>query len=49
MPFFIFVCLSVILFAFLVMLSIQLIRIEKALIEISETTEAMVKKFYGNN
>jgi hypothetical protein len=30
------------------MLAVQIIRMEKALIEISEITESMVKKFYGN-
>lgn len=49
MPFFVFVCLAVIICSFLIMLAIQLIRMEKALIEISEITESMVKKFYGNN
>lgn len=48
MHIFVFICLSVLLVAFLLMLSIQLIRMEKTLTEISELTEAMVKKFYGN-
>lgn len=49
MPFFVFVCLSVFICAFLIMLTVQLIKMEKALIEISEITESMVKKIYGNN
>jgi hypothetical protein len=48
MPFFVFVCLAVIACSFLIMLAVQIIRMEKALIEISEITESMVKKFYGN-
>jgi len=47
-PFFVFVCLAVIVCSFLIMLVVQLIKMEKALIEISEITESMVKKFYGN-
>ncbi len=49
MPFFVFVCLAVIICSFLIMLAIQLIRMEKALIEISEITESMVKRFYGSD
>jgi hypothetical protein len=49
MPFFVFVCLAVIICSLLIMLSVQLIKMEKTLIEASEITESMVKKFYGNN
>ncbi len=49
MPFFVFVCLAVVVCSFLIMLAIQLIRMEKAIIEISEITESMVKKFYKND
>ncbi|NLW31247.1 MAG: hypothetical protein GXY77_07315 [Fibrobacter sp.] len=44
---FIFICLAALLSAFLVMISVQLIRIEKSVSQITEITEIHVKKMYG--
>ncbi|NLE00116.1 MAG: hypothetical protein GX640_09590 [Fibrobacter sp.] len=47
MPGFVFTLLAILVIAFLIMLTIQLIRIERTIIDISEVTEARVKKLYG--
>jgi hypothetical protein len=49
MPFFVFICLSVMLIAFLIMIAIQLIRVEKMVTLLSEQTEAKVKFLFGKS
>lgn len=44
---FIFTCIALFITAFLVMIAIQLIGIEKVISEITEITELHVKKIYG--
>lgn len=47
MVFFILMCLSTLIVALLVMLSSQLIRVEKQISDITDLTEVKVKKLYG--
>jgi hypothetical protein len=45
--FFILLCLSTILTSFLIMIVIQLLRIEKTISNSTDSTESYVKKLYG--
>jgi hypothetical protein len=45
--FFILLCLSTILTSFLIMIVIQLLRIERTISNSADTTESYVRKLYG--